>query len=83
MPADIPQLILFTTLGCHLCEQAKTQLWQAQAAVQFEFSEQDIALCNDLVASYGARIPVVRDKSSGRELDWPFTADAIKEMLKF
>jgi hypothetical protein len=30
-----------------------------------------------LETRYGARLPVLRDEASGRELDWPFDAAAV------
>jgi len=30
-----------------------------------------------LEARYGIRVPVLRDDASGRELDWPFDAEAL------
>jgi hypothetical protein len=34
-----------------------------------------------LQARYGARVPVLRDESCARELDWPFDAAAVRELL--
>ena len=34
-----------------------------------------------LEARYGERIPVLRDETHGRELDWPFDADAVQRWL--
>jgi hypothetical protein len=31
-----------------------------------------------LEARYGARVPVLRDVRDGREMDWPFDADAVR-----
>ena len=82
MSVTTPQLILLTTLGCHLCDQAKVVLWQAQAVLAFEYSEQDIALSDGLIATYGVRIPVVRSELFGTELDWPFTAEAVETLVR-
>jgi|TARA_B110000116_G_scaffold265631_1_gene275110 hypothetical protein len=82
MSVTTHQFILLTTLGCHLCNQAKAVLWQAQSVVAFEYSEQDIALSDGLIATYGERIPVVRSELSGAELDWPFTVKAIEQLVK-
>ncbi|MBY5991589.1 glutaredoxin family protein [Ferrimonas balearica] len=62
-----PELVLFHTDGCHLCEQAEALLRQADLA----FTPQDIVDCPEWVDAYGVRIPVVR-KSDGKELGWPF-----------
>ena len=82
MSKKTPQLLLLTTLGCHLCDQAKSVLWQAQSVVAFEYCEQDIALSDELIATYGVRIPVVKCEFSDVELDWPFTAMAVEKLVK-
>jgi hypothetical protein len=82
MSVKTPQLLLLTTLGCCLCDHAKAVLWQAQSMVAFEFCEQDIALSDELIATYGLRIPVVKSELSGFELDWPFTAKAIEKLVR-
>lgn len=82
MPEEQPKLILLTTLGCHLCDFARKELWQAQARLPFMFSERDIALSDEDIAAYGVRIPVVLFAVSGVELDWPFCADDIVNLLE-
>ena len=34
-----------------------------------------------LEACYGVRVPVLRDATDGRELDWPFDADLVRAWL--
>lgn len=59
---------LYTTLGCHLCDQARELLLTVNSGVAI--LTVDIAEDDDLIARYGERIPVLaRD---GRELAWPF-----------
>lgn len=82
MPADQFECVLLTTLGCHLCESAKLELWRAQELVPLTFTEQDIALSDESVARYGVRIPVLRVLSSGAELDWPFCASDVVKLLE-
>lgn len=77
-----PELILLTTLGCHLCDSAKLELWQAQERAVFTFSERDIALSDDDVALYGVRIPVLRYELCGAELDWPFNAADVVALIE-
>ena len=60
-------LILYTTLGCHLCEHAEAILDAARCS----YKAVDIAEDLTLLERYGVRIPVVRD-AQGRELGWPF-----------
>ncbi len=71
-----PRLALYTTSGCHLCEQAEALLEQAGLA----FSRVDIADDAILLERYGIRIPVVRRLDTGQELDWPIDAAALEEM---
>ncbi len=68
---------LFTTLGCHLCEQAEVLLRQAAPFATVE--KVDIAEDDELIARYGERIPVLRFQ--GRELAWPFGLLDIREYL--
>ncbi len=72
-------LNLYTTLGCHLCEQAKEVLWQLEPAVRVSITEVEIADSEELLARYGVRIPVIaiKDAPEAGELGWPFTADEV------
>ncbi|WP_257296262.1 glutaredoxin family protein [Endozoicomonas sp. YOMI1] len=74
------QLTLYTTSGCHLCEQAEQMLnflqkQQVCRWVAIEISEDD-----RLVDRYGVRIPVIAS-AEGRELGWPFTPEALNDWL--
>jgi len=71
-------LILFQRDDCHLCDQALALLAQARAP---EFVSVFIDGDADLEARYGARVPVLRDAHDGRELDWPFALDEVREMV--
>lgn len=66
-------LYLYSTLGCHLCEKAKTILWPLLAHYQCRLSEIDVATSDELIEKYGMRIPVLACINSSRELSWPFT----------
>ena len=70
-------LILYTTSGCHLCEQAEAILEQGGHF----FTAVDIANDLSLLEHYGVRIPVVKD-NSGRELVWPFDGTQLKQFLR-
>ena len=67
------ELVLYTTLGCHLCEHAETLL--VETGVKFKSIE--IADDLELMERYGERIPVVKD-SVGRELHWPFNQSMLQ-----
>jgi len=86
--SDIPtvrqsshRLLLYGTLGCHLCDQAAAVLatWMAPPALAIE--QVDIADHESLFERYGIRIPVLADPAMGWELDWPFTLDDVREAL--
>ena len=60
-------LTLYTSPGCHLCEQAEEILDYLGVA----FAAVDISTDVDLVRRYGVRIPVLQ-RSDKAELGWPF-----------
>jgi len=65
-----PPLILIGKEECWLCEQAKELLFRADIA----FTEQSILGDLTLRQRYGLRVPVLLNRVSGQELDWPFDA---------
>lgn len=69
---------LYHTEFCHLCEMAWTLIVQAGLAPDCE--QVDIAGDEALEATYGIRIPVLRDPA-GRELGWPFDLQRLQEWL--
>ena len=71
------KVILYSTVGCHLCEQAKNILWSLVVQYQFRLIEIDIAEDNVLVSRYGVRIPVLGSPASERELNWPFSTSDV------
>ena len=73
---------LYTTLGCHLCEEALQLLQQVQqAGTELQVSEVEIADSDELIERYGIRIPVVADESGG-ELGWPFDLAGLQTFLE-
>lgn len=67
---------LYTTLGCHLCEQALTMLHQInQKQAKVDIKEVEIAESDELMQRYGIRIPVIAIQ--GAELGWPFSQDEL------
>jgi len=75
------RLILYGTLGCHLCDQAAAVLATWMAAPALAIEQVDIADDESLFERYGVRIPVLTDPAAGWELDWPFTLDDVRETL--
>jgi len=73
-------LILYGTLGCHLCEQAQALIGTSQRDVG-ELRYVDIASDDQLVESYGVRIPVVKHSVTGEELGWPFDLPVFEQWL--
>jgi hypothetical protein len=69
--------ILFQRDDCHLCDLALEVL--AEAALP-EFDSVFIDDHEALEAAYGERVPVLRCAVSGRELDWPFDAVAVRSL---
>lgn len=72
---------LYTTVGCHLCEDALALLQQAsQSGADLEISEIEISDEDELLERYGIRIPVVA-RGDGVELGWPFTLEELNTFL--
>lgn len=77
---DNQLLTLYTTEGCHLCEQALQMLepWLQQG---YGLAKVDIAEDELLMARYGERIPVVASRC-GMEIGWPFSAQELTQWIK-
>lgn len=75
MTAHHGTLILYSTPACHLCETALLLMEPYLDAMDIDLEEVDISTSEELMEKYGIRIPVIRFKDCGRELDWPFTED--------
>ncbi|HSH56380.1 MAG TPA: glutaredoxin family protein, partial [Halomonas sp.] len=64
------RLTLYTTLGCHLCQQLEGLLAQLSCE-PIELERVEISEEDALIARYGVRIPVLAD-AAGNELDRGF-----------
>ena len=72
---------LFTTIGCHLCEIASSELKMLQKSGRIEFiKEVEIADSDELMKKYGTSIPVV--KISEQEIHWPFELQDLETLIK-
>lgn len=81
MLLPIPRsLILYGTLGCHLCELAE-QLLLPYVAAGWQVELVDIAEDDALLAQFSLLIPVLEDVAATRHLAWPFDAHALKNFL--
>jgi Glutaredoxin-like domain (DUF836) len=72
-------LILYQRDNCHLCDLALDVLASARVP---DFDSVFIDDDDGLEARYGERVPVLREDESGRELDWPFDAAAVRLFLQ-
>ena len=74
----MPRYVLYQRDDCHLCDQALEVL----AGVHLPEPDSVFIDGDDaLEACYGVRVPVLRDATDGRELDWPFDADLVRAWL--
>lgn len=75
------KVLLYSTLGCHLCEHARAILEPLAAAAGYDVEEVEISDSEELLARYKLTIPVARNPDSGIELNWPFTAEQAKTLF--
>lgn len=74
----MPNLLLYGTLGCHLCDYAKA--WMHHFFPEVMLTHIDIAIDERLVDTYGLRIPVLSNGSEA--LDWPFEGNAVVSLIE-
>ena len=55
----MPEVILYTRAGCHLCDEVKAVLARARRKTDFTLREVDIDSDPALVAEYNDQVPVV------------------------
>ncbi len=55
----MPEVILYTRAGCHLCDEVKAVLARARRRADFTLREVDIDSDPALVAEYNDQVPVV------------------------
>ena len=72
------RLILFQRDDCPLCDHALAVLAAAHAP---EFTSVWIDEDPDLELRYGARVPVLHDADSARDIGWPFDPDSLRRWL--
>ena len=76
-------LVLFTTAGCHLCDDAEAILRYCRSFYpQVQWRTVDIAEDAALVERYGLRIPVISIADSAAELNWPFDPGQLMTFIK-
>ena len=82
--ADLVALYLYSTSACQLCEQAEAVLASVQWPTAITVEVVDISETDELLQRYGQRIPVLvvpQTDGSMLELQWPFDAYAVQELL--
>lgn len=72
------EILLYSTWGCHLCEQAETLLVQAGMGGQFRVL--DIIDDEQLLVRFRTSIPVLA--CNDKLLYWPFDAVALADWLE-
>ncbi len=75
------ELILYSTLGCHLCELALDEIGPCLSNRQLVVKEIDIADDPDLLKEYGISIPVLFYPVTKEKLYWPFDRVAVDDFL--
>lgn len=71
----------YTTLGCHLCEEALSMIHLLQEQNEFlSLKEIEIANSNELIRLYGIRVPVIA-REDDEEINWPFTLNELRIFL--
>ncbi|NLC09509.1 MAG: glutaredoxin family protein [Gammaproteobacteria bacterium] len=74
--------ILFSTLGCHLCDEAEAILAPLLNVLPLQIEWVDIIEKEEWVERYGIHIPVVMRLDTQAELYWPFTTEQAYAFLK-
>ncbi len=79
----MPQITLYGTSACHLCEDAEKII---RAALPKKFAHQlivqDITEHDELYNQYQFTIPVLNIQPENIELHWPFTVNQVAELLR-
>ena len=71
---------LYTTVGCHLCEQALAML--QNLAPNVTIVEVEIAADEQLLEKYGLIIPVISAGENDMEINWPFSRNELYAFIQ-
>ena len=83
--------ILYSTLGCHLCDQAEQLITPLMAYFQLSSQRLDISApdhklsdqsAEQLIARFGEQIPVLGVTFSQLTLAWPFDQAAVLQFIQ-
>jgi len=81
-------LILYTTSGCHLCEEAEALLEPVLVYIEQETGQgirlrgQEISESVAMVDAYGLRIPVIQLEGAAQDLGWPFDQAQVYQFIQ-
>lgn len=75
------KLVLYSTDCCHLCDIAKELLINTAQHLPVEIAEQDIAFSEELLGTYGLKIPVLENEITKEQLCWPFDEQKLVSWL--
>ena len=73
---------LYSTEGCHLCEQAKAMALPLLQKYRCSLTEIEISDSDALMARFGVIIPVLECVESQQQLCWPFQPADIEQLLQ-
>lgn len=76
------ELLLYTTLGCSLCEKAKLEIWPQLEQFQLRLREVDIADDPQLLERFATQIPVVGLGDPNDVCAWPFDQAQLHNWLR-
>lgn len=72
---------LYTTAGCHLCEQAQELLHASSQSYEISIELIEIGDDDKLVEEFGVHIPVVEFPDKQR-LYWPFDLTQLQQKIQ-
>ncbi len=79
----MPQITLYGTSACHLCEDAEKIIRVAlPTKLANQLIVQDITEHDELYNRYQFTIPVLNIQPENIELHWPFTLNQVAELLR-
>lgn len=83
MAEKIQALTLYSSIGCHLCEEARAMLQHIIEHHQLsaEINEVDVLSDDDIETRYAHHIPVVA--INGVEMGYPFTLPELEKWVLF
>ncbi|WP_292807964.1 glutaredoxin family protein [Methylotenera sp.] len=81
MTTAMHTLNLYTTSHCHLCEQAESILNSIKKDYDISWNSIEIADDEQLLETYGTKIPVIQIIATNIELKWPFDTEAVINLI--